>query len=71
MLLYQFENKKIESLSYRKKDFKTSLSMNILIVLKLLDDFTIYDSCLRLRVVLCLLHEPNYNLKVVILAIVI
>ena len=45
--------------------------MNILIVCKLLDDFTIYDSCLRLRIVLCALHELNYNLKVVILAIVI
>ena len=45
--------------------------MNILIVCKLLDDFTIYDSCLRLRVVLCALHELNHNLKVVILAIVI
>ena len=45
--------------------------MNILIVCKLLDDFTIYDSCLRLHVVLCALHELNHNLKVVILAIVI
>ena len=45
--------------------------MNILIVCKLLDDFTIYDNCLRLDVVLCALHELNYNLKVVTLAIVI
>ena len=45
--------------------------MNILIVCKLLDDFTIYDICLRLHVVLCALLEINYNLKVVILAIVI
>ena len=45
--------------------------MNILIVCKLLDVFTTYDSCLRLHVVLCALHELNYNLKVVILAIVI
>ena len=45
--------------------------MNILIICKLLDVFTIYDSCLRLHVVLCALHELNYNLKVVILAIVI
>ena len=44
--------------------------MNILIVSKLLDDFTLYD-CLRLHVVLCALHELNYNLKVVTLAIVI
>ena len=43
--------------------------MNILIVCKLLDDFTTYDSCLRLHV--ALLHELNYNLEVVILAIVI
>ena len=43
--------------------------MNILIVSKLLDDFTTYDSCLRLHVVLYALHE--LNLKVVILAIVI
>ena len=39
--------------------------MNILIVCKLLDGFTTYDSCLRLHVVLCALHELNYNLKVV------
>ena len=45
--------------------------MNILIVCKLLNDFTIYDSCLRLYSLLCALHELNYNLKVVILAIVI
>ena len=48
--------------------------MNILIVCKLLDVFTTYDSCLtliRLHVVLCALHELNYNLKVVILAIAI
>ena len=48
--------------------------MNILIVYKLLDVFTTYDSCLTLiwlHVVLCALHELDYNLKVVILAIVI
>ena len=48
--------------------------MNILIVCKLLDVFTTYDSCLtlmQLQVVLCKLHELNYNLKVVILAMVI
>ena len=45
--------------------------MNILIVYKLLEAFTTYDSCLRLHVVLCALHELIYNLKVVILAIVI
>ena len=45
--------------------------MNILIVYKLLDDLLYYDSCLGLHVVLCALHELNYNLKVVILATVI
>ena len=40
--------------------------MNILIVFKLLDAFTTYDSCLRLHFVLCALHELNYKLKVVI-----
>ena len=45
--------------------------MNILMVCKLLDDFTIYDSRLGQHVVLCALHELNYNLKLVILAIVI
>ena len=48
--------------------------MNILIVCKLLDVFTTYDSFLtlmRLYVVLCALHELNYDLKLVILAIVI
>ena len=48
--------------------------MNILKVCKLLDVFTPNDSCLtfiRLHVVLCASHELNYNLKVVILAIVI
>ena len=39
--------------------------MSILIVCNLLDVLTTYDSCLRLRVVLCALHELNYNLKVV------
>ena len=45
--------------------------MKIIIVCKLLDDFTVYDSCLRLHVVLCALQELYYNLKVVILAIII
>ena len=35
--------------------------MNILIVCKLLDEFTIYDSCLRLHVVLCALHDFGRN----------
>ena len=40
----------------------------------ILDNFTIYRSCLtliRLNVVLCTLHKPNYNLKAIIVAIVI
>ena len=48
--------------------------MNILIACKLLDVFTTHDSCLtliRLHVVLCTLHELNYNLKVDFFAIVI
>ena len=48
--------------------------MNILTVCKLLDVFTTYDSCLtliQLHVVLCAFREFIYNLKVVILAIVI
>ena len=40
----------------------------------ILDVFTTYGSCLTLiplTVVLCALHEPNYNLKAIIVAIVI
>ena len=62
MLLYQFENKKFECLSYQKKTLKLSNKLT----------FT-YGSCLtliRLTVVLCALHEPNYNLKAIIMAIV-
>ena len=73
MLLYQFENKKFECLSYQKKTFKLPNKLTILIVFKL-DVFTTYGSCLtliRLTVVLCALHEPNYNLKAIIVAIVI
>ena len=61
MLLYQFENKKFECLSYQKIVF-------------ILDVFTTYGSYLtliRLIVVLCALHEPNYNLKAIIVAIII
>ena len=43
--------------------------MNVLIVCKLLDDFTTYDSCLWLHVVLYALHELSYNSKVVILVL--
>ena len=57
----------------QKNDIKTNLSMDILIV-RILDVFTTYDSCLTLiwlHVVLCALHELNCNIKVVIMAIVI
>ena len=70
MLLYPFENKKFECLSYRKKILKLSNKLTFCI----LDDFTTYGSCLtliRLTVVLCALHESNYNLKAIIVAIVI
>ena len=73
MLLYQFENKKFECLSYRKKILKLSNKFDFLIVC-ILDDFTTYRSCLtliQLTVVLCALHESNYNLKAIIVAIVI
>ena len=73
MLLYQFENKKVECLSYQKKTLKLSKKIDILIF-SILDVFTTYGSCLtliRLTVVLCALHEPNYNVKVIIVAIVI
>ena len=39
----------------------------------ILDVFTTYGSCLTLiwlTVVLCALHEPNYSLKAIIVAIV-
>ena len=72
MLLCQFENKKFECLSYQKKTLKLSKKIHILIVF-ILDVFTTYGSCLTLillTVVLCALHEPNYNLKAIIVAIV-
>ena len=72
MLLYQFENKKFECLSYKKKTLKLSNELKFLIVF-ILDVFTTYGSCLtliRLTVVLCALHEPNFNLKAIIVAIV-
>ena len=55
-----------------KEDIKFILSIDILIVF-ILDVFTTYGSCftlIRLTVVLCALHEPNYNLKAIIVAIV-
>ena len=55
-----------------KEDIKIIELIDILIVF-ILDVFTTYGSCLtliRLTVVLCSLHEPNYNLKAVIVAIV-
>ena len=69
MLLYQFENKKFECLSYQKKTLKLSNKLTFLLSLY----WTTYGSCLtfiRLTVVLCALHEPNYNLKAIIVAIV-
>ena len=70
MLLYQFENKKFECLSYQKKTLKLSNKLTFFFIL---DVFTTYGSCftlIRLTVVLCALHEPNYNLKAIIVAIV-
>ena len=67
MVLYQFENKKFECLSYQKK------TLNDILIVFILDVFTTYGSSLtliRLTVVLCALHEPNYNLKAIIVAIV-
>ena len=55
-----------------KEDIKIIELIDILIVF-ILDVFTTYGSCLiliRLTVVLCVLHEPNYNLKAIIVAIV-
>ena len=55
-----------------KEYIKIILLIDILIVF-ILDVFTTYGSCLtliRLTVVLCALHEPNYNLKAIIVAIV-
>ena len=55
-----------------KEDIKIIIKIDILIVF-ILDVFTTYGSCLtliRLTVVLCALHEPNYNLKAIIVAIV-
>ena len=72
MLLYQFENKKFECLSYQKKTLKLSNRNNDILIVFILDVFTTYGSCLtliRLTVVLCALHEPNYNLKAIIVAI--
>ena len=73
MLLYQFENKKFECLSYQKKTLKLSNKKIDILIVFILDVFTTYGSCLtliRLNVVLCALHEPNYNLKAIIVAIV-
>ena len=55
-----------------KKTLKLSNKIDILIVF-ILDVFTTYGSCLtliRLTVLLCALHEPNYNLIAKIVAIV-
>ena len=56
----------------QKEDIKIIQLIDILIVF-ILNVFTTYGSCLtliRLTVVLCALHEPNYNLKSIIVAIV-
>ena len=74
MLLYQFENKKFEFLSYRKKTLKLSNKKIDILIVCILGVFTTYGSCLTfiwLTVVLCALHEPNYSLKAIIVAIVI
>ena len=55
-----------------KEDIKIIQQIDILIVF-ILDVFTTYGSCLTLiglTVVLCALYEPNYNLKAIIVAIV-
>ena len=73
MLLYQFENKKFECLSYQKKTLKLANKKIDILIVFILDVFTTYGSCLtliRLTVVLCALHEPNYNLKAIIVPIV-
>ena len=73
MLLYQFENMKFECLSYQKRTLKLSNKKIDILIVFILDVFTTYGSCLtliRLTVVLCALHEPNYNLKAIIVAIV-
>ena len=73
MLQNQFENKKFECLSNRKKTLVLSNKLTFFIVC-ILDVFTTYGSCLtliRLTVMLCALHGPNYNLKAIIVAIVI
>ena len=57
----------------QKEDIQIIKSIDIFIVC-ILDVFTTYGSCLaliRLTVVLCALREPNYNLKDIIVAIVI
>ena len=74
MLLYQFENKKFECLSCQKKTLKLSNKKIDILIVFILDVFTTYGSCLtfvRLTVMLCALHEPNYNLKAIIVAIAI
>ena len=52
---------------------KLSNKKNDILIVFILDVFTTYGSCLtliRLTVVFCELHEPNYNLKAIIVAIV-
>ena len=72
MLLYQFENKKFECLSYQKKTLKLSNKLTFLLSLYWMSllHMEAVLTLIRLTVVLCALHEPNYNLKVIIVAIV-
>ena len=56
-----------------KKTLKLSNKKIDILIVFIPDVFTTYGSCLtliRLTVVLCALHEPNYNLKAIIVAIV-
>ena len=72
MLLFHFEYKTLK-FQLQKEDIKTILSIDIIIVY-ILDTFATYERCLtfiQLAVVLSALHELNYNLKAVSVAIVI
>ena len=56
-----------------KEDCQFSNKKKLTFLVFILDVFTTYGSCLtliRISVVLCALHEPNYNLKAIIVAIV-
>ena len=74
MLLYQFKNKKFECLSYQKKALKLSNKLTFLKSLYWISllhmEAVSYVTLIQPTVVLCALHEPNYNLKAIIVAIV-